>query len=322
MKVFVTGGNGFIGSAVVRILVEEGHDVRCLLRPTSDLRRIDGLRFERIPGDVRDAVSVQLGAEGCDGIIHLASLSNWADIRSPAMKEVVIDGSRNVLMAARAAGDIRTVFVSSSTAIGGTTEPEIQCEDSPCTLDLDRFVYVRAKRQVEEMCLDCVETGLPVVIVNPCEVYGPNDDTLVTAGNLIDFVRSNPVVVCTGGTSVVYVDDVAMGIVRALQKGRPGQRYILGGDNLTIHGLAELTLSIVGIKKRIVTVPNGLLRTVARVGGSLRIPLPFNPEVIPYATLFWYMCNSKAMEELGVSFRSARDTLEPTLAWLKESGRI
>lgn len=322
MKVFVTGGNGFIGSVVVRILVEEGHEVRCLLRPTSNTTRIDGLPFERIDGDVRDAQSVQLGAEGCDGIIHLASLSSWTDIRSPAMKDVVIGGSRNVLMAARTAGDIRTVFVSSSTAIGGTKTPEIQCEDSPCTLDLDKFVYVRAKRHVEQMCLDCVETGLPVVIVNPCEVYGPHDDALVTAGNLIDFVRSNPVVVCTGGTSVVHVEDVAKGIVRALQKGRPGQRYILGGDNLTIHGLAELTLSILGLTKRIVTVPNALLRSAARVGGALRIPLPFNPEVIPYATLFWYMCNSKAMEELGVGFRSARDTLEPTLAWLKEVGKI
>jgi dihydroflavonol-4-reductase len=173
------------------------------------------------------------------------------------------------------------------------------------------------------MCLDAMrKDGVPVVIVNPGEVYGPNDTALITACNLIDFAKSKPVLVCNGGTSVVYIDDVALAIVRAMEKGKPGERYILGGENLTVRQLAELSLELLGQKKSIVQVPNGVIKALAAVGTALHIPLPFNPHVIPYATRFWFMDSSKAQRELGVSFRPARATLEPTLKWLKDSGRI
>lgn len=322
MNIFVTGGNGFIGSAVVRKLAAQGHHVRCLLRDTSDTARISGVAFERVPGDVRDAASVSAGAAGCDGILHLASLSNWNDIHSPQMHDVVIGGSRNVLDAARAHGNVRTVFVSSIIAVNGTEDPVVQDEDSECTLPLHKLVYAQSKREVESMCRAAAGKGLPVTIVNPAEVYGPDDTALITAGNLIDFAKSSPVLVPSGGTSVVYVDDVADGIIAALERGRPGERYILGGDNLSIKQLAELTLELLGQKKKIMLLPNGLIRGVARVGSALRIPLPFNPAVIPYATLYWFMDNGKARRDLGVSFRSAREALAPTIEWLKSSGRV
>src|SRR5258707_9172861 len=106
------------------------------------------------------------------------------------------------------------------------------------------------------MCMDAVGNGVPVIIVNPGEVYGPNDTALITACNLIDFAKSKPVLVCDGGTLVVYVDDVALAIVRAMEKGRSGERYILGGENLTVRQLAELCLEILGQRKSIVKVPN------------------------------------------------------------------
>jgi dihydroflavonol-4-reductase len=128
--------------------------------------------------------------------------------------------------------------------------------------------------------------------------------------------------VCAGGTAVVHVDDVALAIVRALDRGRPGERYILGGENLTVRQIAELTLELLGKKRTVVQVPNGILRGVTRVARALRVPLPYNPHVVPYATRYWFMDSSKARRELGVAFRSARETLAPTLEWLKESGRI
>lgn len=322
MKIFVTGGNGFIGSVVVRRLVEQGHHVRCMLRDTSDTARLSGLEFERAPGDVRDAATVLAGAQGCDGIIHLASLSSWNDIHSPLMHDVVIGGSRNVLDAARAAGNLRTVFVSSIIAVNGTADPVVQDETSECTLPLHKLVYAQSKREVEAMCRAAAAKGLPVTIVNPAEVYGPEDTALITAGNLIDFAKSSPVLVPSGGTSVVYVEDVADGIIAALERGRPGERYILGGENMSIRQLAELTLELLGQKKKIMLLPNGLIRGVAKVGSALHIPLPFNPAVIPYATLYWFMDNAKAKRELGVTFRPAREALVPTIEWLKSSGRV
>ena len=163
---------------------------------------------------------------------------------------------------------------------------------------------------------------MPVVIVNPTEVYGPDDTALVTAGSLVDFAKSSPVLVCKGGTSVAHVEDVAQGIVAALLRGRPGERYLLGGENLSVRELAELTLSILGKKARILSIPNVLLRIISRIALALRLPLPFNPRVIPYATRYWYMSSAKAQRELGVSFRSARAALEPTIAWLQSAGLI
>jgi dihydroflavonol-4-reductase len=130
------------------------------------------------------------------------------------------------------------------------------------------------------------------------------------------------VLVCRGGTSVVYVNDVALAIVRALEKGRAGERYILGGDNLTIKQLATLCLQLLGQKKSIVTLPNVIIQPLTAVATTLRIPLPYNPRVVPYATKFWFMDSSKARRELGVHFRGAAETLGPTLEWLKQSGHI
>jgi dihydroflavonol-4-reductase len=324
MRVFVTGGNGFIGAATVRQIIEQGHAVRCLLRETSDSRRIDDLPVERTFGDIRDGAAVAAGISGCDGVVHLAGLSAWDEIKSPSMHDVVVGGTACVLKAAASAGRPRTVVVSSSIAVNGSADPIVHDEESRQTLNLAHpdFVYAQAKVESEQLCWQAAESGLPVVAVNPCEVYGPGDTKMVTAGNLADFANSTPVLICRGGTSVVHVDDVATGIVRALEQGRPGQRYILGGDNLTIEQLASMTLGILGLKKPILTLPNGLIKGLAKIGSALHLPLPFNPLVIPYATLYWFMDNGRARRELGVAFRSAHDTLAPTLRWLQDAGYV
>ena len=322
MKVFVTGGNGFIGSVVVKRLVRAGHAVRCLLRPTSNTHRIDGLPIERVSGDIREAATVHAAMEGCDGTIHLAGLSSWSEINSPALTDVIEGGVQNVLDAAASRMDHRLVFVSSATAINGSDEPELFNEDSEFTLDDPELRYAHAKVRAENLCRKAFLSDVPVIIVNPAEVYGPEDNSLVTAGNLVDFARANPVLVCNGGTSVVYVDDVAAGIVAALTKGTPGERYILGGENITIKELADLCLKLVGRRTRIVALPNSLIRGLARASTKLRLPLPFNRSVVPYATRYWFVDSSKAQRDLGISFRNARETLLPTITWLREAGHL
>ena len=311
-KVFVTGGNGFIGSYVVRHLIRSGHDVRCLLRPSSNTARLKDLEYERVLGDVRDAKAVADGYAGCDAIVHLACLSSWNDIDSPLMTEVVEGGTRNVLAAVREHGG-KLVFVSSVSAVNASDEPKVFDETATFQIDDPKLTYARHKVAAEKMC---AESGVPVVTVNPAEVYGPDDTALITALN------STPVLVCNGGTSIVHVEDVAAGIVAALEKGRAGERYILGGDNVTLKQLAELTLELYGRKASIVTMPNSVIRAATAAASFARIPLPYNPKVIPYATRYWFVDNSKAKRELGVTFRSARDTLGPTIRWLKEAGHV
>ncbi|HXX44412.1 MAG TPA: NAD-dependent epimerase/dehydratase family protein [Candidatus Acidoferrales bacterium] len=322
MKIFVTGGNGFIGSAVVRDLVRIGHEVRCLLRPNSRTERINGQPFERVQGDVRDFESVRRGMDGCGATIHLAGLSSWDEIDSPALKDVVEGGTWNVLQAALALPAHRVVFVSSVTAVNGSDSPEVFNESSEFTLEDKQLRYALAKRNAELLCWRASAQGLAVVVVNPAEVYGPADTGLVTAGNLVDFARSNPILVCSGGTSIVHVEDVAAGIVAALCKGRPGERYILGGENLTIRQLASLCLELLGRQSKILALPKGVIRVATKAATSLGLPLPYNPRVIPYATRYWFVDNSKAQRDLGVRFRNARETLAPTISWLKGAGYV
>jgi dihydroflavonol-4-reductase len=322
MRVFVTGGNGFIGSAVVRELVARGHTPVCLLRKTSDTKRIDALPFQRADGDVRDLASVRAGMTGCDGTAHLAAPGGWHADDAAGLEDVIVNGARNVLEAASALPGHRVLLVSSSAAINASDGPTVFDERAEFTVRNPQLHYAHAKHKAELVARDAFSRGVAVIIVNPAEVYGPGDTALGTSANLIDFAKAIPVLVCDGGTSVVHVDDVAHGIVAALERGRPGERYILGGENLTVRQLAELTLELTGRHMPIVPVPNGISRFVASAAIRLHVPVPFNPHVVPYATLYWFVTSAKAQRELGVTFRNGRETISSTIDWLRDKGML
>lgn len=319
---FVTGGNGFIGSVVVKDLVTSGHEVVCLLRETSNTNRIDGLAFSRALGDVRDLESVAAAMRDCTCTIHLAAPGGWDSDDPRILRSVIEEGTRNVLDAASRLNGHRVVIVSSTAAINGSPKPRVFDERAPFTLRDRSLHYAHAKHRAERRALSAAARGVPVVIVNPAEVYGPHDSALGTAGNFIDFARSSPVLVCRGGTSIVHVADVSTGIIAALRRGRPGERYILGGENITIRDLAQLVLDLLNRRARIITVPRIAARMVSRLAATLHVPLPYNPHVVPYATRYWFMDNSKARRELGVSFRGARETVLSTLTWLRSQGHL
>ncbi len=322
MKVFVTGGNGFIGSRVVRQLHAQGHEIRCLVRETSKTHRIDMVPFERHVGDVRDVDSLVAGMAGCDGVIHLASISSWDQIRSPVMRIVVVDGTRNVLEAAKRSGSLRTVFVSSVAAINGTVEPEVLDETASFTLDPKTYIYAGAKHEAEAICAEFAADGLPVITVNPCEVYGPEDEDLITASYLLDALKDWPVMSLYGGTAVAHVEDIANGIIGALEKGRGGERYILGGENLFVREVMEKTLKAGGQEgKYILQLPNGITKAVIKGLAKLRLPTPVIPDIVDYGSLFWFVDCSKARQELGYTYRPADETIADVVGWLIESGR-
>ena len=322
MRVFITGGNGFIGSAVARVVVAAGHQIVCLLRETSQVDRIDSLPFVRVRGDVRDVESVRAGMAGTDCTIHLAAPGAWEQDDPSVLAAVLEGGTRHVLEAAAGLPGHRVVVISRTAAIAASSSPIVFDEDTPFSVPDPSLHYAFAKRRTEIIAREAHERGVHVVVVNPAEVYGPGDTALITAGNLIDLARSTPVLVCRGGTCVVHVDDVAAGILAALERGRSGERYILGGENLTIHQMAQLVLDLIGRRSPIITLPNGLVRLAARASIALRLSLGFNPHVVPYATWYWFADSAKARRELGVAFRGARETIGATLQWLESTGRI
>lgn len=322
VKILLTGGHGFIGSRVVRQLVARGDSVACLVRPSSKTHRIDDLPFERFTGDVRDPPSVAAAMRGVEACIHLASVSAWHDMRSDALESTIIQGTENMLAAARAAGLRRLVFVSSLLAVNASKEPRVFDESSPFELEGTNLRYSIAKRRAEELCLAEAKRGLEVVIVNPGEVYGAQDDTFVTAGNLRDILTSWPALACQGGTPITHVDDIAAGTIAALERGRSGERYILGGDNLTVEQIVRLTLEIAGKRSPVLRLPNGVVKGAIGALAKVGLPTPVIPEVLDYATLYWFMDSSKAKRELGYAPRPARDALAPAIAWLYEAGHV
>ncbi len=321
MHVLVTGGNGLIGSRVVRLLCAGGYDVVCLLRPGAQTHRIADLDWKHVTGDVLDETAVRRGLEGCRAAVHLACPSAWSEIESPGIDDIVIRGLRHVIDGADER--VRIVFVSSLAAIGPSLRSERRSE-VPLRPPPKRpgMAYAHAKAHAETLCREASARGRHVVVVNPAETYGPGDDRLVTAGNLIGLLQPPLTVVCRGGTCIAHVDDVAAGIVAALEKGRPGERYILGGENLDHVELARLVLAIAGRRQPVVTVPNVLFRLAMRAAAALGIALPYDRNMVPYATRYWFADNSKARRDLAVQFRPARETLQPTLDWLKQAGYV
>ena len=317
MKVFLTGGNGFIGSVVVRQLVRAGHEVVCLLRASSNTDRIADLSFGRVIGDVGDIEALRRGMPACACTIHLAAPGGWSADQPEELDRVITGGTRAVLAVASEVGRHRVVVVSSTAAINGSDTPRVFDERSPYTIRDPALRYAHAKHQAELIAMDAWARGIDVVIVNPAEVYGPGDVALNTAGNLLDFARSHPVLVCRGGTSIVHVDDVAAGIIKAMESGRAGERYILGGENLSVSALARLVLELIHRRTTIIMVPRHLARVVSRIAERTHVPLPYNPAVVPYATRYWYVDNAKARRELKATFRDARTTVAAALSWLR-----
>lgn len=323
MKVFVTGGNGFIGSRVVRELLKQGYSVRLLLRKTSQIHRLQNLNFEKVQGDILDKSSLEKGMEGCDAVIHLACISSWDQIRSGAMEKVAIEGSRNVFEVALQKKVKRIVHVSSAAAVNGGENPkEIFNEGASFWLQNSSLIYAKAKHQIEKIANEYLKKGLPLVICNPSEVYGEEDDQFITAGNLVNLIKDWPTVVPHGGTGVVYVQDVAKGIVQALEKGRVGERYILSSENLTIAEIARVTLQAAGKKRKVVRVPNGLLVGVVYLLEKLKVKPPIASDVLDYAVRYWFVDNSKAKKELGFNPLPAREAISRTVRWLQTSGHV
>ncbi|MEL6348511.1 MAG: NAD-dependent epimerase/dehydratase family protein [Myxococcota bacterium] len=320
--ILLTGGHGFIGSHVVRALRDRDRPVRCLVRATSRTHRIDGLGVETVTGDIMDPSSLAAAMAGCSACIHLASVSSYADLDRPHARPTIVDGTRNVLQAALDVGLERVVHVSSAVIFGSHDPERISDETGDFQLAGSGLTYIESKHEAEQIVDDFVDKGLDVVVAVPTETYGPNDDDFLTTGYLKEAINSWPAFATHGGTMFGHVADVAEGIVLCLEKGRIGERYILGVKNASIRDIIAMTLDVAGRSKPIWVLPTGLLKVVLGTLHRLGLPSPEHPNAINYGTLYYYVSSEKAQQELGWTPRSGRETLEDTVAWLRDAGHI
>jgi dihydroflavonol-4-reductase len=256
MKAFVTGATGFVGSHVARVLAGQGADLRLLVRASSDPKNIQGLNADRVTGDLRDPASLDKAMAGCDVVFHVAAdYRLW--VRDPEqMFRANVDGTRAVLEAARKNGVRRVVYTSSVATMGFTSNGHPADENSPVTLENMIGPYKRSKFMAEEVALGAGGGGMDVIVVNPSTPVGEQDIKPTPTGRIVvDFLKKKFPAYVDTGLNLVDVTECARGHVAALEKGRSGERYILGGENLTLKQILDKLGAITGLPSPTVRVP-------------------------------------------------------------------
>jgi dihydroflavonol-4-reductase len=326
VKALVTGASGFVGSAVLRHLVAAGHEVRVLMRPTSDRRNIEGVACEPVIGDLTDRASLRAAAEGCEAVFNVAADYRLWVRNADEMHRANFDGTRNVLLAAAEAGARRIVHTSSVAAVGNRADGAPADEDN--VTDVARLVgpYKRSKylSDVEARRL-AVEEGVPVVVVNPAAPFGPRDIKPTPTGRMVvEFGRGRMPAYIDTGLNVVHVDDVAHGHLLAHARGVVGERYILGGENMTLRDILGVLAAHLGRSPPRIRLPRAPLfpiawiaEAVGRVGG---VEPALTRDALRMAKQPMYYSSDKAKRELGYAPRPGAEALRDAADWYRENG--
>ncbi len=321
----VTGASGFVGSAVVRALLAAGRRVRVLMRPTSDRTNIAGLEVEERVGSLGDVASLEAAVEGCGALFHVAAdYRLW--VRDPnAMFAANVDGTERLMKAALAAKVERIVYTSSVATLGLRRSAPAD-ETTPSSLDDMIGPYKQSKFLAENAVRQLVNSrGLPAVIVNPSTPIGPRDVKPTPTGRLVIEAASGrmPAFVDTG-LNLVHVDDVAAGHLLAEEKGRIGERYILGGENLSLAMILGEIARLTGRKAPTMQLPIAAVWPVALVAeayGRIREREPFVTfDGLRMARKKMFFTSAKAEAELGYRWRPAAQGLADAVAWFRQAG--
>ena len=327
-RVLVTGANGFIGSAVTRALREDGHGVVALVEPGTDTRNIDGLDVERVPGDLRDPDAVGHAMAGCTGVFHVAALYRfWAP--DPSLFYAVnVEGTRNVMAAARAAGVEKVVYTSTVGTLGLHGDNRLSNESAYPEISHLFGAYKRSKYVAEHEVLRAAAEGCPVTLVMPTFPVGPRDLGPTPSGRLVlDFLNGRIPGYVDTVLNTVHVDDVARGHVLAFERGAPGRSYILGGENLSLEKLLYELATMTGLPAADLKVPRSLSLAAAwaseLVEGRLLRRHPSVPlEAARMSTTRMAFDDSRAREELGYAPRPAVEALEASARWFVGNGYV
>ncbi len=323
----VTGATGFVGSAVARRLLDAGSAVRVLARPGSDRRNLAGLEVEVVEGDLKNPVSLVRACSGCDALFHVAAdYRTWAP-KSQELYQANVDGTRAVLQAASSTGVKRVVYTSSVAVLGIPPDGAPGNEDTKVSVNDMIGHYKRSKFLAEEVADEFVKAGLPIVIVNPSTPIGPRDIKPTPTGRIVRDAAAGkmPAYVDTG-LNIVHVDDCAEGHWLAYQKGRVGQRYVLGGTDMALREILEMIADIVGRKPPKVRLPHAAVMPVAYVAEAVAkltgiAPVATVEEVLMSKKLM-YFSSDKARRELGYAPRPPRQALEDAVRWFKDNGYL
>ena len=329
MKILLTGASGFVGSAVLRRLIKENFNVKVLIRETSNTQLLRGLDVERFIGDLSDENSLETALNGCDTLIHTA-----ADYRlwTPNPEEVMrsnVTGTKNIIKAASKANLTRIVYTSSVAALGSTSKSTLVTEETPSFLEGKIGAYKQSKFLAEASVYKAYqENEIPVVIVNPSAPIGPRDIKPTPTGRLVVQAALGKIpAYVDSGLNIVHVDDVANGHILALKKGKIGEKYILGGENMTFLEILTMVANIVGNRPPKIRMPTNLMLPIAQIS---EIWAKHVSGKEPFATVDgvkmsktpMYYSSEKAKTELGYTHRPPLDAFIDAISWFEKFGYV
>lgn len=328
MKAFVTGATGFIGGNLVRALLADGHQVRALVRTESDPRNVAGLPIEMVVGDLEDAGRLAEQIAGCDVVFHVAAhYSLWMKDRE-AIYQANVAGTKNLLAAAQRARIKRFIHTSSVAAIGVPASGTLANEETQTTLEALVSDYKKSKFLAEQAAREAARNGLDVVIVNPSTPIGARDVKPTPTGEIIlRFLQDRMPAYVHTGLNLIDVDDVVRGHILAWQRGRTGERYILGNRNLTLKEMLEILSRITGKPAPRFAVPHALPLAVAFVDEMILARyFGKTPQVSFYSVQMsrkaMYYDSSKAISELGMPQSPIEGAIEKAVRWFKTNGYV
>jgi dihydroflavonol-4-reductase len=326
MLAFLTGATGFLGSHVARALAEQGANLRLLLRTDSNTKNIADLKADHATGDLRDPASLERAIVGCDTIFHVAAdYRLW--VRDPQeMYRSNVEGTGAILEAARKNHVRRVVYTSSVATMGFTSTGQPANEDSPVSLDNMIGHYKRSKFLAEQVAIEAARSGIDVVIVNPTTPVGERDIKPTPSGRIIvDFLKKKFPAYVDTGLNLVDATECARGHIAALEKGRSGQRYILGGENLTLKQILDRLAAITGLPSPKVRVPYVLALATGVVDeiftGRIRGREPrATIDAVRMGRKKMFVSSAKAERELGWKTIPVDDALRRAADWFRANG--
>jgi dihydroflavonol-4-reductase len=326
MKAFVTGATGFVGHHVAKALSAEGAELRLLVRKTSNLRNLEGIRGDTFVGDLANPEPIKNALAGCDAVMHVAADYRLWIPDPKAMYKANVDGTRELLRLAREAGVKRFVYTSSVATMHFRTDGLVINEDTPVSLADMVGHYKRSKFLAEQEAIKAAEGAQQVVILNPTTPVGPNDWKPTPTGRIfVDFLnRKFPAYVDTG-LNLVDVSEVARAHVLALQKGKPGRRYILGGENLTLKQILDKMAAITGIPSPKTKIPFAIAATYAFfeewITGRMRGKEPrATLEEVRMGRKKMFASSARAQQELGFRIVPVYSAMRAAIDWFRANG--
>jgi dihydroflavonol-4-reductase len=326
MKVFLTGATGFVGHHVAKALAAEGADLRLLVRKTSNLANIEGIAGDTVVGDLAEPESIRPALAGCDALVHVAADYRLWIPDPAAMYKSNVDGTRDLLRLARESGVKRVVYTSSVATMAFCTNGIVINEDTPVSLADMLGHYKRSKFLAEQEAIKAAEAGQQVIILNPSSPIGTNDAKPTPTGRIfVDFLNGKFPAYMDTGLNLVDVSEVARAHVLALNKGKPGRRYILGGENLTLKQILDKMSAITGIPSPTVKIPFAVAATYAffeeLITGKIRGKEPrATLEEVRMGQKKMYASSARAQQELGFRILPVYPAMRAAIEWFRANG--